>query len=219
MASKNQRIRKRKRVMKMEPGNACECEHDFALVLTGITELTPEAENALFEAGCDDGTISVRSGRIYMTFSRNAASLKDAILTAIRDVEKARIGAEVLRVDTCNLVTQADIARKIGRTRQLVHQYITGQRGPGRFPAPVCNITHGVPLWLWCEVAYWLRQNDMVKQDVATEAQVVALINTVLEMRYYRHMEPALSAEILQHLLDGPAIAPGWGKESANRVF
>ena len=32
--------------MKMEPGTACEYEHDFALVLTGITELSPEAENA-----------------------------------------------------------------------------------------------------------------------------------------------------------------------------
>ena len=121
--------------MKMEPGTACECEHDFALVLTGIAELSSEAENALFEAGCDDGTISVRFGRIYMTFSRNAACLKDAILSAIRDVQSAKIGALVLRVDTCNLVTQADIARKIGRTRQLVHQYITGRRGPGGFPA------------------------------------------------------------------------------------
>ena len=100
-----------------------------------------------------------------MTFSRNAASLKDAILSAIRDVQNANIGALVLRVDTCNVVTQADIARKIGRTRQLVHQYITGQRGPGGFPAPVCNITDGVPLWFWCEVAYWLRQNDMISHD------------------------------------------------------
>ena len=69
-----------------------------------------------FQAGCDDATISVCSGRIYITFSRVAASLKDAILRAIRDVESTKICAEVLDVDTCNLVTQADIARKIGRT-------------------------------------------------------------------------------------------------------
>jgi hypothetical protein len=205
--------------MKMEPGNVCEYEHDFALVLTGITELTPEAEDALFQAGCDDGTVSVRSGRIYITFSRSAASLKDAILSAIQDVESAKIGAEVLRVDTCNLVTQADIARKIGRTRSLVYQYITSQRGPGGFPAPVCNITDGYPLWYWCEVAYWLRQNDMIKQDVATEAQEAALINTVLEMRYHRQVAPALSAEILGRLSADPSAAPGWGEESASRVF
>ena len=216
MASQNQRIRKRKRVMKMEPGTACECEHDFALVLTGITELSPEAENAFFDAGCDDGTISVRSGRIYITFSRHAVSLKDAILSAIRDVQSAKIGGDVLRIDTCNLVTQADIARKIGRTRQLVHQYVTGQRRPGRFPAPACNITDGIPLWYWCEVACWLRQNDMISHDAATEAQEVALINAVLEMRYYRHIQPALCEEILQSLSGDTGTALGWSEVPGN---
>ena len=37
-----------------------EYEHDFTLVLTGIADLTPEVENALLGAGCDDGTISLR---------------------------------------------------------------------------------------------------------------------------------------------------------------
>jgi hypothetical protein len=84
---------------------------------------------------------------VFLTFSRTAASLKEAIFSAIGDVRKANIGADVLRVDVCNLVTQADIARKIGRTRQLVHQYITGVRGPGGFPSPACDITDGDPLW------------------------------------------------------------------------
>src|SRR5208337_3869719 len=133
-ASKNKRTWKR--MMNTKPRNECEPEHDFALILSGITELTPEVQDALFEAGCEDGTISVRAGRVYLTFSRNSRSLKDAILTAIQDVKCARVGADVLRVDVCNLVTQADIARKIGRSRQLVHQYIAGIRGPGNFPAP-----------------------------------------------------------------------------------
>jgi len=113
-----------------------EAEHDFTLVLTGFTRLTERVENALYEAGCDDATLSMRCGRPYLTFSRVAPSLKEAILSAIRDVRKAGIGADVLRVDDCSLVTQADIARKIGRSRQLVHQYITGTRGPGAFPPP-----------------------------------------------------------------------------------
>ena len=105
-------------MMNTKPRTECEREHDFALVLSGMTELTPEVQDALFEAGCDDATISVRAGRVYLTFSRNSRSLKDAILTAIQDVKNARVGADVLRVDVCNLVTQADIARKIGRSRQ-----------------------------------------------------------------------------------------------------
>src|SRR5438552_190382 len=59
----------------------CQTEHDFALVLSGINELTPEVENAFFDAGCDDATLSMRCGRAYLTFSRSAASIKDAILS------------------------------------------------------------------------------------------------------------------------------------------
>jgi hypothetical protein len=39
-------------------------------------------------------------GRLYIEFSRLAVSLEDAIVSAIDDVRKAKIGAEVLRVDT-----------------------------------------------------------------------------------------------------------------------
>lgn len=191
----------KKRKKAMETGKVCEHEHDFTLVLTGITELTSEAENALFEAGCDDATLSVRSGRPYLTFSRTAPSLKDAILSAIRDVRKAGIGVDVLRLDVCDLVTQADIARRIGRSRQLVHQFIVGQRGPGAFPPPVCHISDDAKessLWLWCEVAHWLWENDMLKEDALREAQQVALINSVLDLVHQRQLDPRLAEEVLQ---------------------
>jgi hypothetical protein len=185
---------------KMKRTTPREHEYEFALVLTGISELTPEAENALFEAGCDDATICVRSGRVSMTFSRGGASLKDTVLGAIQDVRKANIGAEALRIDACNLVTQADIARKIGRTRQLVHQYIAGIRGPGGFPAPAGNLNEGVPFWYWNEVAHWLWENDMIEEHVATDAREIALINTVLELGYHQKREPDLSGEIVRSL-------------------
>ncbi len=182
----------------METRTDCEREHDFALVLTGITDLTPEAEDALFEAGCDDATLSVRFGGAFLTFSRSASTLKDAILSAIRDVRRAGIGADVLRIDNCDLVTQADIARRIGRSRQLVHQYITGKRGPGGFPRPVCLITEGTPLWMWCEVAYWLRQNNMIKEEDLRDAEQVALINSVLDFLHQQQHDPQLTEEVLR---------------------
>jgi hypothetical protein len=179
-----------------------EREHDFTLILTGITELTPEAEDAFFEAGCDDATLSVRYGRVFATFTRSAPSLKDAILSAIRDVRKANLGAAVLRVDACPLVTQAEIARRIGRSRQLVHQYLTGARGPGGFPAPACDLTDGTPLWSWCEVADWLWQNDMIKEETLRETNELAAVNAVLEYEQRRQREPALTAEIIRSLTD-----------------
>jgi hypothetical protein len=70
-----------------------EQEYDFTLVLTGISELTPEAEDAKFEAGCDDATLSVQCGQVFATFTRSAPSLKDALLSAVSDVKNANIGA------------------------------------------------------------------------------------------------------------------------------
>jgi hypothetical protein len=175
-----------------------ETEYDFTLVLTGVAELTTEVEDRLFEAGCDDATLSMRCGRAYLTFSRRAPSLKDAILSAIRDVRKAEVGADVLRVDVCDLVTQADVARRIGRTRQLVHQYITGARGPKGFPPPACHLSDDSPLWQWCEVAGWLHQNGIIKEDVLRQAQQVAVINSVLDLRQQRRLAPQLTREVLE---------------------
>lgn len=185
----------------MEP-NTCDREHEFALVLSEITKLTPEILDALFEAGCDDATPSIRNGRMYMTFSRTARSLKDAILSAIRDVKRANIGTDVMRVDECDLVTQADIARRIGRTRQLVSQYISGERGDGCFPPPACELNEKHPLWLWCEVAYWLHANNIIKEDALLDARQKSVINTVLDLEYQLQQEPELTKEILAAIRD-----------------
>lgn len=174
----------------------CDREYDFALVLRGVHELTTEIEDALFEAGCDDATISVQYGNLYLEFSRKATSMKEAIISAILDVRKANIGAEVVRVDDCNLVTQADIARRIERPRQVVHQYISGQRGPGGFPAPDCYLTENKPLWAWCSVSYWLWQNNMLREDQMWEAEVVAAINNALEQLQQRRRHPELVSEV-----------------------
>jgi hypothetical protein len=180
----------------MTDNRVCEREFDFALILVGVNELTREVEDALFEAGCDDATLSIQYGLLYMEFSRAAPSLKDAILSAIRDVRKANIGADVWRVDDCNLITPAEIARRIGRTRQLVCQYITGKRGPGGFPPPACYITDTAPLWSWCEVSFWLWQNDMIRPDQLREAEVVAAINNALETSHQKGRNPELVEEV-----------------------
>lgn len=173
-------------------------EHEFTLVLDGVHELNAEVETALFDAGCDDATISMRARRMFLTFCRTAPSLKDAIISALRAVADANIGARVLRVDECDLVTQADIGRRIGRTRQLVYQYIMGLRGPGDFPPPACEISTGSPLWYWCEVARWLWENDMIHESVMRDAEEVDVINSVLQLQWKRLLTPELTDEILR---------------------
>jgi len=137
---------------------------------------------------------------VYITFARTAPTLKTAILSAIRDVRRANVGAEVLRMDETNLVTQADIARKLGRPRQVVHQYIMGQRGPGKFPPPACHIGAESPLWNWCDVAHWLWENDMIAESELREAEQISLINTVLELRSHRRLDPKLADEVVESI-------------------
>lgn len=175
-------------------------EFEFTLLLDGPGRITRKVEDALFRAGCDDATISIRSGRMRLTFSRSAPSLKDAILSAIRDVRASGIGATVVRVDQCDLVTQSEIARRIGRSRQLVHQYITGQRGPGGFPPPVGDLSEGAPLWHWCDVARWLWQNNLLAEEELRNAQDVAVINSILELQRQERMAPKHTGEIKEAL-------------------
>lgn len=159
----------------------CPREFDFALIVGNIHELTQDVEDSLFKAGCDDGTLSIQYGLLYIEFSRLASSLEEAIISAIHDVHSAGINAQVRRVDECNLVTAADIARRMGRSRQMVHQYITGKRGPGGFPAPECHLTEGYPLWPWYAVSHWLVQNNLIRPEESMNAEVVDAINDALD--------------------------------------
>ena len=173
-------------------------EFDFTMILTGVTDFDDGIIDALCGAGCDDATVAQRYGRVYVTFSRRADSLEDAVVSAISDIKNAGIGAGVLRVDTCNLVTKAEIARRIGRSRQLVGQYISGQRGPGGFPPPACHIADGHPLWYWCEVAFWLSENDIIKPDDSRDATVIGAINSILELEYFRTTAPEMTQGLLR---------------------
>lgn len=174
-------------------------EFDFTLILSGITDFTDEQVDAFYSAGCDDATVAQRGGRVYMTFSREADSMVGAIISAIEDIQKADIGASVLRVDTCNLVTQAEVARRLDRSRQNMEQYVSGKRGPGGFPAPACNITEGQPLFYWFEVAYWAYQNNILSESANREAQEIAILNNILELEHQKVIEPEATARMLLH--------------------
>lgn len=178
----------------------CKQEYDFALIIDGVQSLTTQVEDALFVAGCDDATLSIQYGRLYMEFSREAESFEQAIFSAIHDVRKAKINAQVIRVDDCNLVTAAEIARRIGRSRQLVHQYMNGDRGPGNFPPPECHLMESSPLWAWCEVSFWLAENNIIRPETNWDAEVVAAINNWLEHDRQNERHPDLIKTIQAQL-------------------
>ncbi len=180
----------------MKERQTCEREFDFALMLSGPPDLTDAMVDALFAAGCDDATPSVCYGRVWLEFSRTAPSYKEAVLSAIRDVRAANIGADVSQIDSCDLVTQAEIARKIQKSPQYVQQLMAGKRGPGRFPPPVCHLSPNTLLWQWCEVSYWLCQNNIIKPVVVEDAQLTFAINRALRNIHGPCSDAELTAEL-----------------------
>ena len=72
-------------------------KYDFTLILTGPLELTEEIADALFEAGCDDGTPGTCNEVFSIDFHREASSLEEAIRSAIGNVRTA--GYDVARVE------------------------------------------------------------------------------------------------------------------------
>lgn len=69
--------------------------YEFSVVPTA-SELTDDACEALYEAGCDDGTIVTRNRVTHIAFDRSATSLEEALRSAIENVQAA--GFQVARV-------------------------------------------------------------------------------------------------------------------------
>jgi hypothetical protein len=82
--------------------------HKFTLILSGVSDLTPELADALYEATGGDIEFNLRNGVAFLEFDRSAPTLRDAITSAIRDVEGAEVGVRVVRVES-------DIANTIAK--------------------------------------------------------------------------------------------------------
>jgi hypothetical protein len=72
-------------------------KYEFTLILKGSPELTEEMADALYEAGCDDGTPGTCNGVFSIDFHREADSLESALRSAIANVKSA--GYDVARVE------------------------------------------------------------------------------------------------------------------------
>jgi hypothetical protein len=73
--------------------------HHFTLILADLPEMTLEASEALYEAGCDDGSPASCNGISRVDFHREAASLEEAIRSAIADVRAARFEVERVEIE------------------------------------------------------------------------------------------------------------------------
>jgi len=71
--------------------------YQFTLILSGVTEITPELADALYAA---TGGENMCNDVAFLEFDRDAASLQDAVNSAITQVEGADVGVRVVRVES-----------------------------------------------------------------------------------------------------------------------
>jgi hypothetical protein len=78
--------------------------YEFDVVLKGTSEVTDEQADALFAAGCDDGTPASRGGRAWVHFDREAPSLEAAISSAVTQVRSAGLAVSKVELDANSAV-------------------------------------------------------------------------------------------------------------------
>jgi hypothetical protein len=150
---------------------------EFSVIASGLDPESEDFEQRFYDAGCDDATVSFQKGRIIVDFTREANSIDDALVSAMKGVEAA--GARVERVEPDPLVSLSDIAARSDMSRAAMTQYSQGQRGR-EFPPPVARITSDSPLWDWATVAKWLFQNEKINREAAIEAEAIRAANAAI---------------------------------------
>jgi hypothetical protein len=80
--------------------------YEFDVILKDATEVSDDQADALFEAGCDDGTPTSCDGLAWIHFEREAPSLEDAVRLAVAQVRSARLSVAKVELDVSSVVFQ-----------------------------------------------------------------------------------------------------------------
>lgn len=169
--------------------------HEFTLVLDHVNDKTIGLEDHLFNCGCDDALINFRSGTVYLDFNRQAPSLEDAVISAIKDIESSPLGAKVINILPDDLVNESEIAKRLARTRQTVSLWVKRARRKKNtfFPNPISKLSDKSPLWRWHDVVKWLYDQNLIHdRRLIDSAMFIGNLNAVLserdpQVREYRH--------------------------------
>ena len=76
----------------------------FTVILAGLSEISDDLAEALFEAGCDDGSPWSSQGVAAVGFDREAESFEQAVRSAIADVQKAGCHVAWVKIEPEDLV-------------------------------------------------------------------------------------------------------------------
>jgi len=116
-----------------------------------VDHVLSEGELAALLGGVDGVVVERERGRTLLVFDREAPELAEALVRALRDVERAGLVVGSVRND--DLVTLRQIAARTGRTYESARLLASGERGRGGFPGPMSS--QGWALYSWALVRPW----------------------------------------------------------------
>lgn len=73
--------------------------YEFDVFLKGTAEISDEQADALFDAGCDDGSPASWDGQAWVHFDREAVSLEEAIRSAVAQIQSAGLAVSKIQLD------------------------------------------------------------------------------------------------------------------------
>ncbi|MGJ5176555.1 helix-turn-helix transcriptional regulator [Bradyrhizobium oligotrophicum] len=167
---------------------------EFSIIASGVDPDADDFGDRFYAAGCDDALVAYQKGHVIVDFAREAASIDEAVASAIDDVRAA--GAVIDRIEPDPLVSLADIAARTGLTRAAITNYFKGSRGR-HFPAPVAKVTSDSPLWDWADVAHWMASNAKVPMELSVEASVLKEANAAVGVGE-KHLADRLKRRAMQ---------------------
>ncbi len=122
-------------------------------------------EDVLYDEGCDDASLGIgRKGAMGLIFNREADTAKEAIYSAIKDVNKA-IPHAVLHHTGLYLMNLTDIAELLGMTKQNLSKYVTGKAACSHsFPQAIL-MSGNASVWYVAEVNAWFLNHKILQID------------------------------------------------------
>lgn len=153
---------------------------EYMVSFEAISHLSLEDLSSEFY-GRFDGVLVERMGRIAVSVYEESDSGIDAAMALIEQLEA--IGFSIKRVDP-DLVDAAEVATRLGVTRQAVSLWAKGSRGDS-FPHPV-GFPSGKRIWAWGQITEWAHESGKAFDEPTVPAlslDEAALVDAYLARR------------------------------------
>lgn len=157
-------------------------EYEFTLKYQlDATDCNPDdLVERLGAAGCDDALIGIgQPGQLGFKFTREAASAKDAVKSALADIRDTVPTARLVEAGP-DFVGLTDVAELMGMSRQNLRKLMVAN--PATFPVQVHAGSSGV--WHLADLLSWLQHKDYpVDTSVVDVSQTTRQINVLKELQ------------------------------------